>query len=100
MENITMTDGEIAMTGAFARVRPECPQSGLHLLADALGSDQGSTLSAPVHVSPIANDVIGLAGWLRQAPIRGKHSVPFTGYAPTTTTFMDVAYIRSGRPPV
>ncbi len=98
MENITMTHGMVVTTGAFPRIRVECPQqASAQLLADTLGTDQGITVSAAVR---IGTGVAVLAGPVAQAPIQGNGFVPFAGYAPTTHTSMDVVHIRSGRPPV
>jgi hypothetical protein len=98
MENTTMTDGMVPMTGAFARACVVCPQTTNRLLADALGADEGTTVPTSA-ASRIGTDVALRAGSMGMAPIQGNGSLPFAGYAPTTPKFMDVVHVRSGRPP-
>ncbi|MEP6798476.1 MAG: hypothetical protein ABI890_10025 [Lapillicoccus sp.] len=78
------------MSPMIPRVRVASPQLGRRILADLRVEAQGTTLSAGTHVPALRGAVA-------------------TGYALTTCiaqvtttnpTFMDVADIRSGRPPV
>jgi len=100
MDDTTMTNGMVAVTGALTRTRFELPLSAnMGRLADVLTPDQGTTASTPILYSWTGSDAAVLVGSMGQAPIQGDFG-PITGYAPTTTTFIDVAPVRTGSPPV
>ncbi len=82
------------MSPMISRVRVVCPQSGRRILADLRVEAQGTTLSVGTHVQALRGAVAtGLA--LGDAP-----TTLIAQVTTTTPTFMDVADIRSGRPPV
>ncbi len=87
MENITMTSGFAtvdAMTDAMTRPRCACPQQvNGRLLADVFGGAQGRIV--PTGAPAVARIVV---------------SGPATQLDSTTYKFIDVAYVRSGRPPI
>lgn len=103
MENTTMTTG-IAPMSMPASIRIECSQPA-RFLAPVMGEVRGTTVSAAARIPAHAKRRGATA-------LRGGTALGFaTGYAPsvkdpittpviTTTTFMDVDDIRSGRPPV
>ncbi|MEO7058961.1 MAG: hypothetical protein ABI083_04535 [Lapillicoccus sp.] len=82
------------MSPMIPRVRVASPQLGRRILADLRVEAQGTTLSAGTHV-PALRGAVATGAALGYAPTTCIAQV-----TTTNPTFMDVADIRSGRPPV
>jgi hypothetical protein len=100
MENTTMTKGIVPMSMSRTRTRIERSQS-VHLLSPVAGDAQGTTLSFAGRTQAIRTQAIeavqggNARGLVADYAPSAKTSVITT----TTTPFMDVDYLRSGRPP-